>query len=125
MAADRDEILRLSDKLQNQFEKKQLSLKKLDARHISPSAFNTLLGSTTNKAAACQRILSPLMKRGLYPEGRLTVDRQGGRRYYGEWLIELYPGKRLTARQETGKCSRYEVGNSEVSFLVGRRGPVL
>jgi ribonuclease HII len=119
LAASRDDIERLSDKLQRQFEKKQLILKDFEARRITPSAFNRLLDNSTNKAAVCQKILSPLMKKGLYPKGKLTVDRQGGRRYYGEWLIELYPGEMLTARQETAKCSLYNVGSSEVSFLVG------
>lgn len=119
LAADKDEILRLSEKLHLQFEKKGLALKEWDLRLIRPEQFNLLLNSSANKAQACQKILSPLLKTGLFPEGKMVVDRQGGRRYYGEWLIDLYPGKLLTARQESSRLSLYQVGEAEVSFLVG------
>ena len=122
LAADPDEILRMSDKLSSQFEKKGLSLDTLKVRMVAPAGFNRLLGSRKNKAAACQAILAPLMTGGVSPEGKLVVDRQGGRRYYGEWLIELFPGQRLTARQESALLSLYQLGDSEILFQVGADG---
>jgi len=119
LTADKDEITGLSKKLRMQFEKKELFLKEWDLRLIRPEQFNELLKSSTNKATACQKILSPLLINGLFPKGKMVVDRQGGRRYYGEWLIDLYPGKLLTARQESSQLSLYQVEEAEVSFQVG------
>lgn len=119
LAADKEDIGELSHKLEIQFVKKGLSLKEWNLRLIRPEQFNKLLKSSTNKAAACQKILSPLLRTGLFPEGKMVVDRQGGRRYYGEWLVDLYPGKLLTARQESSQLSLYQLGEAEISFQVG------
>ena len=119
LCTEKDEIAGLSKKLQLQFDKKELALKEWNLRLIRPAQFNRLLKSSANKAAACQKILSPLLKTGLFPQGKMVVDRQGGRRYYGEWLVDLYPGKLLTARQESSQLSLYQVGETEVRFQVG------
>ena len=122
LAADPEEISTLSDKLMGQFDKKGITLETLKVRIIPPAGFNRLLDRCPNKAAACQRILAPLMKEGINPDGKLVVDRQGGRRYYGEWLIDLFPGQMLTARQESAPLSHYQLGSSEILFQVGADG---
>lgn len=119
LEADPAELRGVREKLSRQFEKKGLALKRLDAVVVPPGRFNRLLGESRNKAAACQTILAPLLQAGCSPGGRLIVDRQGGRRYYGEWLVELFPGRRLNARQETAQLSLYDVGGAEVAFQVG------
>jgi ribonuclease HII len=118
LAADPKEITRLRKKLAEQFSKKELSLERLSIRMIPPGEFNNLLESSRNKAEACQTILAPLMKAGAAQEGKIIVDRQGGRRYYGEWLIELFPGKLIAAGQEGPQRSLYQVDHTEVSFQV-------
>ncbi len=86
---------------------------------VPPGNFNLLLDRWKNKAKVCQEILSPLLKKGRESDSRLVVDRQGGRRYYGDWLIELFPGDLLAARQETSQLSLYQSGSCEIIFQVG------
>ena len=80
--------------------------------------FNRILSSRKNKASACQEILAPLMISGVYHSKRLIVDRQGGRRYYGDWLVSLFPGKRLIALRELKELSRYELEDCLIDFQV-------
>ncbi len=56
------------------------------------------------------------------PVRRITVDRQGGRRYYGEWLMNLLPGAPLRAVEEGKQRSVYTFGASSIEFTVGADG---
>ncbi len=114
-----EEILKKADKLAAEWASAGLELTDFSLKMTVPHGFNRLLDKRKNKASACQEILSPFMRKGRYPGGKLIVDRQGGRRYYGEWLLELYPGDLLTARQETSQLSLYQSGESEIHFQVG------
>lgn len=80
--------------------------------------FNALLKSEKNKAAACQRILSPLVQDAVCQGDEVLIDRQGGRRFYGEWLADLFPGIPLRALAERKEYSRYEAGESMVEFRI-------
>ena len=84
----------------------------------SAPAFNSLLKQTGNKASACQRILTPLLKEAAAVSDEVIVDRQGGRRYYGDWLIDLFPGSPLRALRESKERSSYEAGETRMEFRV-------
>lgn len=104
----------------------KLELPKL--RFVTAASFNREIESGGGKGKAVRNIISPLLDAGLNgasateEERRLTVDRQGGRRYYGEWLTELMPGAPLRALEEGPKRSAYRAGNCHVEFLVGADG---
>ena len=87
---------------------------------VPAGEFNRMLISENGKAGAVRRLLEPLMHTVLVPDDPaiFTVDRQGGRRYYGEWLAELRPGGRLQAFEESPERSTYRVGPHQVTFLV-------
>ncbi len=80
--------------------------------------FNSLLKTEKNKAAACQKILAPLLKKAALEGDEVVVDRQGGRRFYGEWLAEFFPGKPLRALAERKEFSCYEAGAAMIEFRV-------
>ncbi len=80
--------------------------------------FNRLLKMTGNKSSACQIILNPLLREAAELSENVIVDRQGGRRYYGDWLIELFPGSPLRALRETKEVSGYETGKTHIEFRV-------
>ncbi|MCK5735748.1 MAG: hypothetical protein KAH21_04680 [Spirochaetaceae bacterium] len=88
--------------------------------------FNLEISAHAGKGGAVRNILSPLLKEsintGRSEERRITVDRQGGRRYYGEWLNEIMPGAPLRALEEGPKRSAYSAGNYHIEFLVGADG---
>jgi len=107
-------------------------------RFITAGGFNREIASHEGKGGAVRSIISPLLEEALSPgkpfpgkpfpgepapgERRITVDRQGGRRYYGEWLSEILPGAPLRALEEGPKRSAYSAGNRYIEFLVGADG---
>ena len=117
-----EEIQKKAEFLAEKWRSAGLELSTFKLALVPPYEFNKLLDRKRNKAGACQEILKPLMQEGRIPGGKLIVDRQGGRRYYGEWLLDLYPGELLTARQETSQLSLYQSGECEIHFQVGADG---
>jgi hypothetical protein len=97
-------------------------------RFVSAGAFNRELTAGGGKGNAVRNIITPLLNRALDNSSgrdsvrRVTVDRQGGRRYYGEWLTELMPCAPLRAVEEGPKRSAYEAGERRIEFLVGADG---
>lgn len=97
-------------------------------RFVTARSFNLKIESGGGKGSAVRNIITPLLRYGLTggpTDGdarRITVDRQGGRRYYGEWLTEIMPGAPLRAVEEGPKRSAYRAGNCHVEFLVGADG---
>ncbi|MCG8454200.1 MAG: hypothetical protein MI717_13575 [Spirochaetales bacterium] len=109
-------------KLIRLLEKQNIQLARPQARFVPASLFNDELDAHQGKAGALRSIISPLLAPALLQEEHqrhVTVDRQGGRRYYGEWLMELMPGAPLRSVEEGPKRSAYNAGNTYVSFLVG------
>jgi len=97
-------------------------------RFVPAREFNREILSRGGKGPGVRAIISPLLKEALSEinnlkqKKRITVDRQGGRKYYGEWLNELMPGSPLRAEEESPKRSAYTAGNRHIEFLVGADG---
>lgn len=91
-------------------------------RFVTAAGFNRALDSEGGKSPAVRSILDPLIVRavrGKGPDHRcITVDRQGGRRYYAEWLTELFPDRPPKIHEETPSYSRYSIGHVRISFPV-------
>ncbi|QEN09029.1 hypothetical protein EXM22_13900 [Oceanispirochaeta crateris] len=104
--------------LQASFKGAGITINTIDLTVQPALSFNSVLKKQTNKASACQEILSPLLLSGIYHSDRLIVDRQGGRRYYGDWLVSLFPGKRLSALRELKELSRYDLEDCLIDFQV-------
>lgn len=91
------------------------------ARFVPAAGFNREIISADGKGRAVRNLISRLMKTVFDNREEpvcFTVDRQGGRRYYSEWLAELAPGTSLSATEEGPKRSAYRMGNLSVEFLV-------
>jgi hypothetical protein len=102
------------------------------ARFITARMLNETIERLGGKGPAVREIISSLINcafaahdrttgaAGSSPSSlRLTVDRQGGRRYYGEWLAELLPGEPIRAFEEGPTSSKYGVKKKEIEFMVG------
>jgi ribonuclease HII len=98
---------------------------KVSGRLVTEEEFNDLLNKNRSKAFACQEILSPLLRSLSASKGKLTIDRQGGRKFYGEWIVDLYPGRRIQIRGETPGLSLYRVDGIEIGFMVKADNSVL
>ncbi len=92
-----------------------------EMRFVPARRFNQELRAAGGKGGAVQNLISPLIVRCLGNNEdtvSFSVDRQGGRRYYGEWLLSLFPGSSLGATEETPQRSAYSVGPHSLEFLV-------
>jgi len=97
---------------------KRIEIIGIKADVVSAERFNKLLSKGLNKSQCCQQILTPLIQCSTSEQSRLTVDRQGGRRYYGEWLIDIFSGAPLSINRETKDLSSYNIGDSKIQFQV-------
>jgi hypothetical protein len=94
-------------------------LKDLALAFVPAGDFNNKLKRGINKGTLCQEVVTPLLVRALGREETfITIDRQGGRRYYGDWLINLLPGQPLRAEEEGPERSIYRSGDREIGFYV-------
>ena len=91
-------------------------------RFVTAAGFNRALDSEGGKSPAVRSILNPLILHAANAEGPdyryITVDRQGGRRYYAEWLTELFPDRPPEIHEETPSYSRYSIGHVRIAFPV-------
>ncbi len=79
--------------------------------------FNKSLDKTSNKALTCQSILNQLMsKLDCNINARLVVDQQGGRRYYSQWLQEVFLNEVVTLSEGSGVASKYTCKNMLIEF---------
>jgi len=113
-----DEISASSKNLKEYFTSWGVKLFSLTLTVVPAQDFNRLLLQTPNKATVCQKILSPLMRSAVNHSDSVIVDRQGGRRYYGDWLVDLFPGRLLTAQRELKDLSRYKLEECLIDFQV-------
>ena len=90
-------------------------------RFISAREFNRKLKHHGGKGPVVQNIIAPLLISALKDnkaDTHISVDRQGGRRYYGTWLQNIFPNRKIEILLEGTKCSRYRIGNTLIEFLV-------
>ena len=118
LSTDKEQISNSSENLKSAFSVAGINLQTIKLSVQPALLFNTLLKKYGNKGSACQEILTPLVFDAVIESDKVVVDRQGGRRYYGDWLINLFPGKQLIAVQELKDLSRYTVENCRIDFQV-------
>lgn len=80
---------------------------------IFPRLFNKLLARSQSKASAPLTAIRELMAwaRRLAPAGdhHVHVDKLGGRNFYHEFLQNFFTDGLVLTRQESGRCSHYQV----------------
>jgi ribonuclease HII len=99
----------------------------LRAEPLLEGEFNRLVDKTNNKATAAvgqtARLLDELIRTETREPLRITVDRQGGRRYYRETLQQILPDGEMKILREEDDGSAYRIRRGEqvieVSFQVG------
>jgi len=98
-----------------------ISVKRPKLRFISAREFNRKLERHGGKGQAIQSILASLVigiLEGNKANTHITIDKQGGRRYYGEWLQNTFPGRKLEILSEEPNRSCYRIGDVSIEFLV-------
>ncbi len=109
-----------ADRVWQDMQRMKLVFKPPLLRFITAKTLNDLILTSKSKSEAVRIILSPLISQALRSsaKGRLSVDRQGGRRYYKCWLNEIPQDDLPIVRQEDRKVSVYEVGSFLIEFMV-------
>ncbi|MBI9097565.1 MAG: hypothetical protein JEY91_03760 [Spirochaetaceae bacterium] len=118
IACERAAISKNSTSLNHFMSEQEIELDRVVLDAVPAKRFNQLLSKGLNKSQVCQEIISPLLSGNFNSGSRITVDRQGGRRYYGEWLVDIFPKKPLSIIQETQDLSSYSVDSSTIRFQV-------
>ena len=95
---------------------------------LDVAAFNREIADCNNKAVALSRCLARLMKK-LRQEFagetiRLTVDKQGGRNYYHNFLAATFPFNNIKVHVESAEASHYTImdGDSELAVTFRAKG---
>lgn len=113
-----EEIENSTESLRDHLSSKKIQFSAIHMDVVPAIRFNRLLSEGKNKSQVCLSLIAPLLSNALKNQSRITVDRQGGMRYYGQWLLDLFPGRGLTIRQETAELSRYDLKESTIQFQV-------
>lgn len=91
------------------------------ARVINESAYNERVARTANKAELLIENVLMLVEQATRDADDLVVvhvDRLGGRLRYREWLMNVFPGRNLTIREETPERSAYEIAGPRQRWLI-------
>ncbi len=97
---------------------KNISLSNISTETVPAEKFNSYLNKGLNKSETCQEILTPLIQKSLQKNCRINIDRQGGRRYYGEWLVDIFPLTSISIIKETKEESSYSINDTKINFVV-------
>jgi len=115
-----------SESLKRDMEDSGICMEVPKLRLVTAKDFNRKIDREGGKAGAVRGVITSLLETALRDESdwerRVTVDRQGGRRYYGEWLADMMPGSALRALEEGPKRSAYQADKLHIEFLVGADG---
>jgi len=91
-------------------------------RPVLEGELNDCFRRGLNKSEAVLTRLAPVLRRlaTLTPDEELTllVDRQGGRHYYGDFLLTVFPLRRLRVIEETERCSTYVLDDGRRTITV-------
>lgn len=97
----------------------QRGIKLIDIKRTAVSAkdFNLLIDSIDNKSLVCQKIIEPLIiKTFSHNNSTTVVDKQGGRKFYREYLSNLFPQTEIETVLEEDKASHYRGDNKSICY---------
>lgn len=119
VTANRDEIYKKATEVGNLFKERGIELLSIKRSAVSPVDFNHLLDKWDNKSIACQKIINPLllsvMNHGENHE--IVIDKQGGRKFYKEYLDELFGMGNTQIIKEENNHSHYQIGTKHIHFM--------
>lgn len=119
---DIEKIRRDAETVRRDLRKRNMKLNPPRLRFITAATFNGQLKAGMNKAETVRTYLLPLIAHALRNSatdgGRISIDRQGGRRYYSSWLNHLIPESNAIVLQESQKKSVYALDGILVEFMV-------
>ncbi|MBN2618683.1 MAG: hypothetical protein JXR64_10290 [Spirochaetales bacterium] len=110
-----NEILESRDRIATFFHQKDVKIIDIKRTAISAQSFNQLIDIWDNKSIVCQKILDPLLRNAFIYSGNIVIDKQGGRKFYKEYLDDTLQIN-VKIKSEEDCCSNYYVDNTQISF---------
>lgn len=113
----KEEIVEASNTLKEELNKKQIKLLDIKRSAVSAKNFNLLIDKFDNKSVAIQKIMDPLILSAIdHPNlNTLIIDKQGGRKFYKDYLTEL-TGIEIKMISEENNSSLYSFNNGTIEF---------
>jgi hypothetical protein len=122
VAAPARELARASQRLRRAGERTGVRLLEARGSVVLPERFNGLLDETHSKASCSWRFVSghltSIWERHAAARPYVVIDRQGGRRDYGELLQRLFPEAMVRCLATERAVSAYEISEAERSMIV-------
>ncbi len=117
LTVSEDHIVENASKIDELFDQRGVKLLDIKKTAISDKSFNSLIDTSDNKSIVCQKIVEPLIKQvGTFANSEITVDKQGGRKFYSDYLNQLFPSDEINIEFEEANHSRYEISDKSISF---------
>ncbi len=116
---DKESIKNQAQAMGDLFNDRDIKLLDIKRSVVTASDFNTLIDKWDNKSVVCQKIIDPLIRSTLHNRNDhiLVIDKQGGRKFYMEYLESLMPGEKTSIIFEENNHSRYRSGGIDVNFM--------
>lgn len=112
-----EEIVDLSNSIAKELEARDIQILGIKRSAVSERDFNILLDRFQNKSNAIQKIISPLILNIIqnYNDIDLVIDKQGGRKFYLDYLDDLAREKGSILREENN-TSLYNYSFGSIEF---------
>ncbi len=112
------QIVEKADKIGKLFLERDIKLLDIKRSAVGANNFNLLLDNWENKSIACQKIVNPLIQSTINnkTDHTLVIDKQGGRKFYKEYLESLIPGSQVKIILEENNHSHYYVDGIDIHF---------
>lgn len=112
-----EEIIDASNKIKEEFNKRDINLLDIKRSAVSARNFNLLIDKFDNKSVVIQKIMDPLIFSAIkHPKtNKLVIDKQGGRKFYKDYLADLI-GTTIDIISEENNSSLYSYNNGTIEF---------
>lgn len=119
LVADERDVAGFADRLQRQFDRCGVGLRRVASDIVLTERFNRLTGTLGGKGAALSRTTLELLHRVWQPDrdgpALVVADKHGGRSHYQALLADVFDALPLCF-EEGLESSRYRLGESELRF---------
>lgn len=117
LSCTKEEIIETAQKIESELTNRNIKLVDIKRTAVSAKNFNILIDRFNNKSVAIQKIMDPLITAASIANSpaSITIDKQGGRKFYKEYLEEL-TGNKIEIIKEENNCSIYSSGDKNIEF---------
>lgn len=119
ISVTKDQVYSSAESIRNIFNDRGIKLLDIKRTVVSPADFNKLIDIWDNKSIVCQKIINPLLRNCIdkTSEHEIVVDKQGGRKFYKEYLDSLLENSNTEILFEQDNHSSYKTKRANIHFM--------